>query len=66
MAKTFQITFAWPNDDWTWIDVEANDFHQAMLIALDKCPLTCRVQRIERLHIVMNGISAPRGWEKID
>jgi hypothetical protein len=46
----FQITFVWPNDDWTWIDVEANDFHQSMLIALDKCPATCRVQRIERLQ----------------
>jgi hypothetical protein len=45
---TFQITFAWPNDDWTWINVEANDFHQAMLVALDKCPLNCRVQKIER------------------
>ena len=43
----YQITFVWPNDDWTWIDVEANDFHQAMLIGIDKCPLTCRVKRIE-------------------
>jgi hypothetical protein len=42
-----QITFVWPNGDWTWINVEANDFHQAMLIALDKCPSHCRVQRIE-------------------
>jgi hypothetical protein len=45
----FQITFAWPNDDWTWIDVKASDFHQAMLFALDKCPATCRVQRVERM-----------------
>lgn len=46
----FQITFVWPNDDWTWIDVEAVSFHQAMLIALDKCPATCRVHHIERLQ----------------
>lgn len=46
----FQITFVWPNDDWTWIDVEAVSFHQAMLIALDKCPATCRVKGIERLQ----------------
>lgn len=46
---TFQITFVWPDDDWTWIDVEANDFHQAMLIALDKLPSSCRVHRIEKL-----------------
>jgi hypothetical protein len=46
----FQITFVWPNDDWTWTDVEANDFHQAMLFALDKCPATCRVKSIERLQ----------------
>lgn len=45
----FQITFVWPNDDWTWADVEANDFHQAMLFALDKCPAGCRVKSIERL-----------------
>jgi hypothetical protein len=48
MAKKFQITFVWPDDDWTWINVEANDFHQAMLIALDKCPTLARVKNIER------------------
>lgn len=47
----FQITFVWPNDDWTWIDVEANDFHQSMLFALDKCPAGCRVKSIERLQL---------------
>ena len=44
--KRYEITFEWPNGDWTWAVVEANDFHQAMLIALDKCPLTCRVHRV--------------------
>jgi hypothetical protein len=44
--KNYEITFEWPNGDWTWIDVEANDFHQAMFIALDRCPLTCRVHSI--------------------
>lgn len=41
--KNYELTFVWPNDDWTWTYVEASDFHQAMLMALDKCPLTCRV-----------------------
>jgi hypothetical protein len=45
--KHYEITFEWPNGDWTWIDVEANDFHQSMLIALDRCPLTCRVHSIQ-------------------
>jgi hypothetical protein len=49
MTTKFQITFVWPNDDWTWIDVEALDFHQSMLVALDKCPPNCRVKSIERL-----------------
>lgn len=44
--KNYEITFEWPNGDWTWIYAQANDFHQAMLIALDKCPLTCRVHGI--------------------
>lgn len=47
--KRFQITFIWPNDDWTWIDIEASDFHQAMLVALDKLPFSCRVHNIMRL-----------------
>lgn len=44
--KNYELTFVWPNDDWTWTYVEASDFHQAMLMALDKCPLTCRVHGI--------------------
>lgn len=44
--KNYEITFEWPNGDWTWTYVEANDFHQAMLVALDKCPLTCRVHGV--------------------
>lgn len=46
----FQITFVWPDDSWTWADIEANDFHQAMLFGLDKCPAPCRVKSIERLQ----------------
>jgi hypothetical protein len=46
-VKNYEITFEWPNGDWTWIDVEANDYHQAMLIGLDRCPLTCRVHSIQ-------------------
>ena len=42
----YQLTFEWQNGDWTWIDVEADDFHQAMLIALDKCPLGGRIHNI--------------------
>src|SRR5580698_3560746 len=34
-VKNYEITFEWPNGAWTWIDVEANDYHQAMLIGLD-------------------------------
>ena len=45
--KNYEITFEWPNGDWTWIDVEANDYHQAMLIGLDRCPLSCRVHNIQ-------------------
>jgi hypothetical protein len=45
--KNYEITFEWQNGDWTWIDVEANDYHQAMLIGLDRCPLTCRVHSIQ-------------------
>lgn len=45
----FQITFVWPDDSWTWADIEAKDFHQAMLFGLDKCPAPCRVKSIERL-----------------
>ena len=47
--KTYQITFVWPNGDWTWTDKEANDWHQVMLIALENCLRECRVQWIERL-----------------
>jgi hypothetical protein len=40
--KNYEITFVWPNDDWTWIYVEAVDFHQALLLALQRCPRECR------------------------
>jgi hypothetical protein len=44
--KNYEITFVWPNDDWTWIYVEVRDFHSAMLRALDACPRGCRVHSI--------------------
>jgi hypothetical protein len=44
----YQITFAWPNGDWTWINRQASDFHQAIFIALEECPTGCRVRNIER------------------
>jgi hypothetical protein len=47
--KKYQLTFVWPNGDWTWTDVEAKDFHEAMILALLKLPETCRVQRVDLL-----------------
>ena len=44
--KNYEITFVWPNDDWTWIYMEVRDFHSAMLRALDACPRGCRVHSI--------------------
>jgi hypothetical protein len=44
--KNYEITFEWPNGDWTWIYVEAVDFHQAILWALDRQPATTRVHSI--------------------
>jgi hypothetical protein len=45
--KNYEITFVWPNEDWTWIYVEARDFHQAMLLALNACPRECSVHSIQ-------------------
>lgn len=45
----FEITFVWPNNDWTWIYREAKDFHAAMLIALIELPDGCRVKSIIRI-----------------
>jgi hypothetical protein len=50
MTAKYQLTFVWPDDSWTWHDTDANDFHQAMLIALDKCPSGCRVKSIQLLR----------------
>jgi hypothetical protein len=47
--KDYQITFEWPNGDWTWLNTRARDYHQIILMALDACPTTCRVRRIEFL-----------------
>ena len=45
--KNFEVTFEWPNGDWTWIYVEAVDFHQALLLALQRCPRECRVHHLQ-------------------
>lgn len=45
--KNYEITFVWPNEDWTWIYVEAIDFHDAMAMAIQKCPRDCRVHSIQ-------------------
>jgi hypothetical protein len=47
--QTYQITFEWPNSDWTWTNIEARDFHQSILLALNACPATCRVISIQSL-----------------
>jgi hypothetical protein len=47
MANRYQITFVHPNEDWTWINRQAADFHQAMLMAFDELPAGARVLRIE-------------------
>jgi hypothetical protein len=61
--RNYEITFAWPNGNETWIYAEAIDFQQAMLVALDKCPLTCRVRSILFLtpeQLAANKASAAR------
>lgn len=45
----YEITFLWPNGDWTWIKKDARDFHEALLLGLLACPDGCRVLRIERM-----------------
>lgn len=42
----YQVTFEWPNGDWTWIDIEAKDFHQAILMALLQCPRECSIKSV--------------------
>ena len=44
--KTYEVTFVWPNDDWTWVYTEAKDFHAAMLQAMLACPDMCRVKSV--------------------
>jgi hypothetical protein len=44
--KNYEITFAAPNGDWTWIYVHAVDFHDALLLALQCCPRGCRVHGV--------------------
>jgi hypothetical protein len=45
--KNYEVTFEWPNGDWTWIYVEGEDFHKAMLLALASCPRDCRVHHLQ-------------------
>lgn len=45
-VRNYEITFEWPNGDWTWVYETAPDYHDAMALALDKCPLGCRVRSI--------------------
>jgi hypothetical protein len=45
--KNYEVTFEWPNGDWTWIYVETEDFHKAMLLALASCPRDCRVHHLQ-------------------
>jgi len=44
--KRYEVTFEWPNGDWTWVFILVKDFHEAMLQALILCPATCRVHRV--------------------
>jgi hypothetical protein len=45
--KNYEVTFEWPNDDWTWIYVEARDFHHAIIVALEQCPRGCLVHGVQ-------------------
>ena len=45
--KNFEVTFEWPNGDWTWIYVEAKDFHEAICRALCECPRECRIHHLQ-------------------
>lgn len=42
----YELTFEWPNGDWTWVYRESPDFHDAMLVALRECPKDCRVHKV--------------------
>src|SRR5580693_7801925 len=44
--NNYEITFEWPNGDWTWIYLEAKDFHEAICRALCECPRECRVHNV--------------------
>jgi hypothetical protein len=48
MEHEFELTFEWPNGDWTWIYYQARDFHDAMLEALKQCDVGCRVKSVVR------------------
>jgi hypothetical protein len=46
MTQSYEITFEWPNGDWTWTFSDEEDFHGAMLQALKLCPPSCRVAKV--------------------
>lgn len=46
-VKNYEITFVWPNGDWTWIYASAPDFHDVLAIAVDKCPDGARVHGVQ-------------------
>jgi hypothetical protein len=48
MEHEFELTFEWPNGDWTWTYYQARDFHEALLEALKQCPDGCRVHGVVR------------------
>ena len=55
-VENYEITFEWPNGDWTWIYESAPDFHDALALALDKCPATARVHSI--VHMTAKQVAA--------
>jgi hypothetical protein len=66
--KNFEVTFEWPNGDWTWIYVEAVDFHQVMLLALANCPRECRVHYLQFMtaeQVAANKAQDGRRWVSV-
>ena len=52
--NVFEMTFLWPNESRSAIRETGADFHDAMLIALLRCPREARVLRIEPLAVPFN------------
>jgi hypothetical protein len=47
MNNVFELTFVYPNGDWTWEYHSADDYHHAITIALMVCPREARIKGIE-------------------